>query len=296
MELRHLRYFIAVAEELNFSRAAERLHVSQPPLSRQIRDLEEELKVKLFDRNRQQVRLTRAGKSVLARARKLVLDAETLRLEAQWVDQKSQEELQVGYAPSPCAMFISGLLTRFYELSSGARITLLDLPNVEMMAGLRKKKLHAALTVRPPAAEMRGLKFDVIRRHPPGIICSLVSPLAQAAAVRPALVAQSKLVVYQAKGFPEYHDWVSKVLQLRPEKLRVVQECGDVLSLIAAVQSGRGVAVVGDFIKPLIGDRLRFVPFVSKAQALEVGLFYRQSGAGENLKRLISAAQAIRNP
>ena len=79
MELRHLRYFIAVAEELNFSRAAERLHVSQPPLSRQIRDLEAELKVKLLDRNTQGVRLTRAGHAVLARSRKLVRDAESLR-------------------------------------------------------------------------------------------------------------------------------------------------------------------------------------------------------------------------
>jgi DNA-binding transcriptional LysR family regulator len=77
MELRHLRYFIAVAEELNFSRAAERLHVSQPPLSRQIRGLEAELKVKLLDRNTQRVRLTRAGHAVLARARKLVRDAGT---------------------------------------------------------------------------------------------------------------------------------------------------------------------------------------------------------------------------
>ena len=82
MELRHLRYFIAVAEELNFSRAAQRLNVSQPPLSRQIRDLESELNVKLLERNRQEVKLTSVGRALLARARELMRDAEVLRTRA----------------------------------------------------------------------------------------------------------------------------------------------------------------------------------------------------------------------
>src|SRR3981081_495015 len=106
MELRHLRYFIAVAEELNFSRAAERLHVSEPPLSRQIRDLEAELKVKLLDRNTQRVRLARVGHAVLARSRKLVRDAESLRAEAQMIDKETQEEVRIGYGPPPAALLI----------------------------------------------------------------------------------------------------------------------------------------------------------------------------------------------
>ena len=145
MELRHLRYFIAVAEELNFSRAAERLHVSQPPLSRQIRSLEAELKVKLLDRNTQGVRLTRVGRAVLARSRKLVRDAESLRAEAQMFEKEGQEELRIGYAPSPTAVIISTVLCRYHELSPGARVTLHDLTHTEMLSGLRAGKLHAAL-------------------------------------------------------------------------------------------------------------------------------------------------------
>ena len=179
MELRHLRYFIAVAEELNFSRAAARLHVSQPPLSRQIRGLEAELKVKLLDRNTQGVRLTRAGHAVLARSRKLVCDAEALRAEAQTIDKESEEELRIGYAPSPTAVIISGVLARYYELSPGAGVSLDDLTHTEMLSGLRAGKLHAALTIRPAVGEMRGLKFETIRRHPVGILCSNSSPLAR---------------------------------------------------------------------------------------------------------------------
>jgi LysR family transcriptional regulator, benzoate and cis,cis-muconate-responsive activator of ben and cat genes len=296
MELRHLRYFIAVAEELNFSRAAERLNVSQPPLSRQIRDLEAELKTKLFDRNRQGVRLTRGGQAVLARSRKLVRDAESLRAEAQMIDNESQEELRIGYAPSPTAAIISRVLCRYHEVSPGARVTLHDLTHTEMLSGLRAGKLDAALTIRPSAGEMRGLKFESIHRHPVGIICSVSSPLARQPAVRSSVVAKSKLVVYRAKEFPEYHQLMSKILRVSKGRLIISQECADVLSVVAAVESGRGVAVVGEFITAVAGDRVRFVPFVSGAHFLEVGLLYRQSGLGENIRKLVAASLAGKQP
>jgi len=296
MELRHLRYFIAVAEELSFSRAAERLHVSQPPLSRQIRGLETELNVKLLDRNTQRVRLTRTGHAVLARARRLVRDAESLREEAQTIDKESQEELRIGYAPSPTAAIISSVLSRYNELSPSARVTLDDLTHTEMLSRLRTGKLHAALTIRPPPGEMRGLKFETIRRHTMGIICSSSSPLARQSAVRPSVVARSELVVYRAREFPEYLHWVSKVLRVSKSRLMIIQECDDALSVVAAVESGRGVAVVGDFITAVAGNRVRFVPFVSNPHFLEVGLLYPQRGFGENIKKLVAASLASKQP
>jgi LysR family transcriptional regulator, benzoate and cis,cis-muconate-responsive activator of ben and cat genes len=142
---------------------------------------------------------------------------------------------------------------------------------------------------------MRGLKFESIHRHPVGIICSNSSPLARQPAVRPSVVARSELVVYRAKEFPEYHQWVSKILRVSKGRLIISQECADVLSVVAAVESGRGVAVVGEFITAVAGDRVRFVPFVSGAHFLEVGLLYRQS-AFERFQLLRTNLRWVRAP
>ena len=294
MELRHLRYFIAVAEERSFSRAAEKLHVSQPPLSRQIRDLEAELGVKLLDRNRQGVRLTPLGNAVLAKARALMRDADSFKVEAKILDKEIHEELRIGYAPSPTAVVIAKVLAKYHELAPGGRITLQDLTHTEILLGLKTKKLHAALTLRPRDPEMRGLRFETVSRHPVGIICPVKSPFVGADHVRPSTVASQELIVYRAKDFPEYHKWIAGILGLGVGTLMVAQECDDVLGVIAAVESGRGVAIVGEFITAIAGNRVRFVPFASKAHFLEVGFLYRPSGLSENTKKLIIGCNACK--
>jgi LysR family transcriptional regulator, benzoate and cis,cis-muconate-responsive activator of ben and cat genes len=267
-----------------------------PRSADRFRSLEAELKVKLLDRNTQGVRLTRVGHAVLARSRKLVRDAESRLAEAQMMEKESQEELRIGYAPSPTAVILSPVLCRYHELSPGARLTLHDLTHTEMLSGLKAGKLHAALTIRPAAGEMRGLNFEAIRRHPVGIICSNSNPLAQQPNVCPSVVAMSELVVYRAREFPEYHRWVSKILGVSKGRLIIIQECTDALSVVATVESGRGVAVAGEFITAVAGDRVRFVPFVSEAHFQEVGLLYRQSGPGENIRKLVTASLASKQP
>jgi LysR family transcriptional regulator, benzoate and cis,cis-muconate-responsive activator of ben and cat genes len=293
MELRHLRYFIAVAEERSFSRAAEKLHVSQPPLSRQIRDLEAELGVKLLDRNRQGVRLTRLGKGILVKARGLIRDADLFKAQAKVLDKEFREEVRIGYAPSPTAVIISKLLAKYHQLAPGGRLTLQDLTHTEMLLGLKTKKLHAALTLRPRAKEIRGIRFEMISRYRVGIICSLDNPLSGLSAVRPSMLANNELIVYQAKDFPEYHQWIAGILASTGE-FTVAQECDDVLGIVAAVESGRGVAIVGEFITVVAGNRVRFVPFASKAHFLEVGVLYRPKGLSENVKKLIAACSACK--
>jgi DNA-binding transcriptional LysR family regulator len=294
MELRHLRYFIAVAEELNFSRAAERLNVSQPPLSRQIRDLEDELNVKLFERTHQEVKLTAVGRTLLIRARELVREAELLRTRAHQLEGEVFEELQLGYAPAPTAGIISSILSRYHEMAPGSSITLHDLSLSEILAGIKTKKLDAGLTLGPRPGEMRGVEFEPLRRYSVGIICAKSCPFARLSAIRPSAVPPDNLVGYRAAEFPEYHPWVAKVLGVSKNRVVITQECDGVLSLVAAVESGHSPAVVGEFTTAIAGDRIRYIPFVSKPSFMEVGLLYRNGETAENVKRLIASALAFK--
>ena len=294
MELRHLRYFIAVAEELSFSRAAERLSVSQPPLSRQIRDLEDELNVKLFERNHQEVKLTTVGQALLIRARGLVREAELLRTRAHQMEGEAYEELQLGYAPAPTAAMISGILSRYQELAPGALVTLHDLSLSEILTGLKTKKLHAGLTLRPRPGEMRGVEFEAIRRYSVGIICAKSCPLAKLSVIRPSVVPPDNLIGYRAAEFPEYHQWVAKVLGVNKTRVIITQACDGVLSLVAAVESGCAPAVVGEFTTAVAADRVRYIPFVSKPSFMDVGLLYMKGETAENVLKLLASSVAFK--
>jgi DNA-binding transcriptional LysR family regulator len=294
MELRHLRYFIAVAEELSFSRAAERLKVSQPPLSRQIQDLEEELNVKLFERTRQEVKLTIIGGALLPRARELLDKAELLRTRTHSLDGDVCEELHLGYAPAPSVEIIAGILGLYHEIAPRARVTLHDLSLSEILVGVKAKNLDAGLTLRPKPREMRGVKFEPLRRYSVGIICAKSSPLAQLTAIRPSSVPTGNLIGYRAAEFPEYQQWVARVLGLTKKRVIINQECDGVLSLIAAVESGHAPAVVGEFTTAFAGSRIRYVPFISKPSFLDVGLVYRNGEAAENVKKLIASSLAFK--
>src|SRR6266850_6633112 len=138
MELRHLRYFIGVAETENVSRAALKLHVSQPALSRQIRDLEDELGFLLLERTGRSVRLTESGRTFLIEARAVLQRAEDAVKAARAVAIGGRAELHIGYAPSLTARILPPALRAFQAELPNVRVKLHDLSTEEMPAGLRE--------------------------------------------------------------------------------------------------------------------------------------------------------------
>jgi len=148
MELRHLRYFVAVAEMENVSRAALKLHVSQPTLSTQIRDLEDELGFTLFERTGKSVRLTDAGFLFLKEARAVLERTNEAVRNSRAFAQAGETELHVGYAPTPSGHILSATIRAFQKAMPNVHVKLHDWSNEEIAVGLRDGRLSVALIAR----------------------------------------------------------------------------------------------------------------------------------------------------
>jgi LysR family transcriptional regulator, benzoate and cis,cis-muconate-responsive activator of ben and cat genes len=161
VELRHLRYFVAVAEIENVSRAALKLHVSQPALSRQIRDLEDELGFSLLERTAKSVRLTDAGRAFRDDARALLQNADDAVTKARAVASAEPTELHVGYSPTPVAEILPKVLRAFQQAMPNVPVTLRDWSNKDILDGIRDGRLQLGLIVPPPRRLVRCTTCDM---------------------------------------------------------------------------------------------------------------------------------------
>ncbi len=291
MELRHLRYFIGVAEEENVSRAALKLHVSQPALSRQIRDLEEELGFLLLERSAKSVRLTAAGRVFLEEARAVLRRADEGVQAARAVATGSRGELHVGYAPSLTARILPRALRAFQADMPDIRVKLRDLSTEEVLTGLREGTLAIAFIVQPTRAMLRGLKFEELARDPMRLAVAPQHPLARHRSVKLAEAAREPLIAYSRKEYPEYHETLAAIFARVKMKPRVAEEHDSVSSLIAAVESGAGVALAPDSLVCMAGQRLKLLPLSPEPDPVVVGAAWPESGLSPTAERFLKCAK-----
>lgn len=252
MELRHLRYFAVVAEELNITRAAARLHISQPPLSRQIRDLEDELGVKLLERGGKSLRLTPAGMIFHDEARAILARVEEARRTLRAFSGE-KDTLRIGYAPSLSVEILPKALREFERLSPGTRVALHDFSTEEMFAGLRAGTLDAALMIQPDRPKIDGVEFRELARYAVCVAVAPSHPLATAQSPGLRLIFRERLIIYDRKEYPEYFRWLKK---LCGGVVIPAEEHDSATSLIASVESGRGIALVPETFSCFAGSRL----------------------------------------
>ncbi|HXI70509.1 MAG TPA: LysR substrate-binding domain-containing protein [Verrucomicrobiae bacterium] len=291
MELRHLRYFVAVAEEQNVTRAAVQLHVSQPPLSRQIRNLEDELAIALFDRDANTVRLTEAGRVFLAEARIILRRAEDAVAMARAVAGGKRGEIHVGYAPSLTVELLPRALKCFRESNPGVRVLLHDLSTQGMLRGLTQGKLQVAMMVQVPPKVLTGLIFEELLRLPVCVAMHPAHPLARARNVGLEQVAKERLVTFTLADYPEHHAWIAGLFAPLNRPPQIVEEHDSITSLIAAVESGRGIAVIAQPLDGLGSPRLKVRPLRPAPPPLGVGIAYCKKFGSAATDNFIAAAR-----
>lgn len=292
MELRHLRYFVAVAEAENVTRAAAKLRVAQPAVSRQIRDLEDELGVALFERSAKAVRLTEAGRVFLDEARAVLHRSDAAVDAARAAAGGTSGELHAGYAPSLTVEILPRALRSFQAEFPRVRVLLHDLSTQEMLDCLRGGKLHVALMVQPARGSLRGLRFHELARYP---FCAGVAPghrFARRRSVTLAMIASEPLIAYSRADYPEYHSNLATLFAREKRKPSIIEEHDSVTSLIAAVEAGRGIALVVSCLACLAGPRLKLLPIAPALPPIVVGAVCRAESLSNVAQKFVAAAGA----
>jgi DNA-binding transcriptional LysR family regulator len=276
MELRHLRYFAAVAEALNFTKAATRLHVAQPALSRQVSDLEDELGVDLLRRTSHGVLLTEEGKLFLEEAREILKRADESVAKVRALSRGEIGELQVGYLPPLDLHILPRALAEFQKTAPGVKVVLHDLGTDEICNELRNGTLHLALMMQPTDESTAGIEFEEVRRYPYFVAMASAHPLSRMKTISVETLAKQPLVILGRRRNSEYHRTLFRVFApLRPN---IATESDSMNSLITEINVGKCVAIVSEAFKQAIGKRLLYRKLVNTDIAMCVGIARAKNG------------------
>ena len=272
MELRHLRYFVAVAEAENVSRAALKLHVSQPPLSRQIRDLEDELGFLLLKRTAKSVSLTEAGRTFLNEARAVLQRADEGVKKARAVATAGETDLHVGYSPTPFAEILPKTLRGFQRAMPKVHVRLHDWSNKTILDGVRDGRLQLGLITRSPkTSALHDVRFEELLRQRVCVAVAPQHPFARRRAIPLTEVAAEPLVGLTREDYPNYYDLLSIIFSKVKQKPRVIEEHDSMSGVMSAVEAGTGVAVTVDFGYSF-GNRVKFLHLTPEPKPFSVGI------------------------
>jgi len=270
MELRHLRYFVAVAEELNFTRAAEKLRLAQPSLTRQIRNLEEELGVRLLDRSKNQVSLTEEGQRFLVDARRLVaLSLESVKA-VQRFSRGESGQLNLGYLFKFNFDLLPATLATFYQTCPEIAVNLFDMAPAEQLRALDARKIDLGFVgLRPPAANknMAGLAWECVARHNVVVVLPAGHPLAKKGKIKITDLRLLFFVAMSEQTHPGSRDWLSSLCQGAGFTPRILQDVELESGLMTFVAEGLGVTLAREQIKNLPHPGVVFRPLATAVKA-----------------------------
>ncbi|QIB66474.1 LysR substrate-binding domain-containing protein [Kineobactrum salinum] len=270
MELRHLRYFSAVAETLHFGRAARKLNISQPPLTQQIHNLEDELGVQLFDRSKRKVELTTEGELFYKRVEAILHQVGQAVVEVRKAARGEGDTLVIGYMGSTILREIIPLIRKFHQLQPAIKLEFAIMRSDEQYEALLDGRIDVGfvdLTVQPMSERFRShhVEFDLIVHERLCLAVNYSHPLASSEAVRIADLRHEPFVTLQRHLFPSNYDKIvaqCKQAGFQPDIVAMSEQTDVLLAYVAA---GVGVALVPSCTSSSWSGELSFVPLEETA-------------------------------
>lgn len=289
MELRHLRYFVAVAEELNFTRAAERLHTSQPSLSSQIKDLENCIGVPLLFRNNRQVSLTRAGEVFLHQANNIL----ELSKQAKQLARKAmmqQVQLTIGFVPCAEVNILPDVLPRLYLQLPSSCIELMSIITTLQEEKLLKGEIDVGFMRRPIVSNQ--LNYRVVHREPLLVVMPHDHPLTKEPQVEPYHLNGENFISTDPAHSGALYQIVAAYLAECHCKPNIVQAATNILVTMNLVGMGLGVSIVPSYVRHFQSSNVVFRPLPASVPEIELLMVWHKENSNPALAHMITLVEA----
>lgn len=291
MDFRHIQQFLVLAETLNFRRAAEKLHMAQPPLSVSIRKLEQELGVDLFVRGKDGVSLTKSGEAARDEAKKALFHANQFRLAAQAAATGVGGRLRIGFVGSATHEILPRLIPRFRRAFAGIELDLREATSIQIMSELEQEHMDVGI-VRIPVASGSGIRLSTLQTETFVLAIARSHPLAQQESVKLRDLAEEEFILYAGSDAPGLRMAALHACQLRGFMPKVVQEAIQVQTVLSLVEANLGVALVPSISKRFVSRSVVYKTLADFPTSASIGisLAWKESTQSQAVRNFIDVA------
>lgn len=295
IELRHLNYFLVLADELHFGRAAEKLFISQPPLSRQIKQFEQELGVQLFERNNKKVELTRYGTFLKKEGEKLFADILQIEKNLQLMKTNDQGKITIGYVGAVMFSFFPKVFNKLKSKFPNIHFILKELSNTEQIDALNKNLIDIGF-VRGPL-KLEGIESRKVESSTFSIVISETHPLTKKVKLSLSDLKNEAFIRFSKSCAPPMHNSLMKIFNNHGFEPLTVHETTQMNALLRLVESGFGFSIVPTSIKEGYDLGLLYYELKNEKEITEISMIYNPrllSHQGINIIKSISNMNNIK--
>lgn len=294
IELHHLRYFVTVAETLHFGQAAQQVHISQPALSQQIRALEERLGVQLFERNRQSVALTHAGRLFLTEARQALEQVDHAVKVARQAGRGEVGQFSIGFVGSVLYSFLPEAIRIFRERFPAVELKLRELTSHEQIAALERKQIDIGI-LHGPLAEPH-IDLECILRQPLWVALPRGHAFAERATIHLTELRNETFILASHEHEPALHDRYMSICQQAGFVPQAIQEASQMQTILGLVALDLGVFLVAAYVRNFPHSGVAYVPIAEPAPWVDLYAAWHQRSRSPVLQQFWSVLKEVAAP